>query len=230
MNGHRPDDRSRRGYDRLVVAAASRRRRARHPNPDRASVLKDAEQVFHAGGPCRSNLHDGLPTVSVIVIPNRALSLRILVTSDPSQVMSVGSTRDWLDYLGAFSGVIGAVLAAMAIAYAGFQSVAAKRDLIKERQLGFELGLLAELRREMGVTQLRHISGYVGALIRDPAEETDLPVLRAAIGMKQGPEGVCEMNALLARLAPGSPEAQTLVLRRAIDEVDSAISRRLTGG
>ena len=154
----------------------------------------------------------------------------ILMTNGPSQAMSVDSARDWLDYLAAFSGLIGAVLAAAAIGYARLQSVAAKRDLIKERQLEFELGLLAEMRRQMGVTQLQHISGYVGALIRDQADETDLPVLRAAIGMKQGPEGVRQKDALIAQQKAGSSGAQALILATAIDEVDAAISRRLDGG
>lgn len=138
--------------------------------------------------------------------------------------------RDWLDYLAAFSGLIGAVLAVVAIVYSRSQSVAAKRDLIKERQLEFELGLLAEMRRQMGATQLQHISGYVGALIRDREDEIDLHVLREAIGMKQGTEGVRRMEVLIGGRKAGASDVQSLLLRTAIDEVDAAIIRRLDGG
>ena len=151
----------------------------------------------------------------------------IPATSSLSQANSVEPVRDWLDYLSVFSGVIAALLAAAALAYAGWQTARAKRDLVRERQLEFELGLLAEMRRQMGVTQLQHLSGYVGALIRDPGDETDLPVLRAAIGIKQGPEGVRQKNALIGENRAGSSEAQTLVLKTAIREVEAAISRRL---
>lgn len=151
-----------------------------------------------------------------------------LVTLSPPQPspVPVDPISDWVDYLGVVSGAIGALLAAVAIWYAFRQSAAAKRDLIRERRLEFELGILADLRRQMGVTKLSHISGYVAALVRDPADETDLPLLRSAIGVKPGPRGSELREAVVGGDREGSGEAQSRLLRAAQVEVDEAIQRR----
>lgn len=139
----------------------------------------------------------------------------------------VEPVRDWLDYAAALSGVVGALLAAFAIAYAARSAAQSKHDLIRERRLVFELGLLAEIRRQMGVTQFAHLSGYVGALIRDENDETDLPVLRSAIGTKGGPIGQSLTSSIVGDRPRGSSDAQQLLLARATEEVDEAIHRRL---
>lgn len=135
--------------------------------------------------------------------------------------------RDWLDYAAAISGVVGVLLAAFAVWYASRQSADAKRDLIRERRLEFELGLLAEIRRQMSVTQLAHLSGYVGALIRNADDEQDLPVLRALIGTKSGPKGIELKRSIVGNEPAGSSDVQRRLLDRSIGEVDEAIDRRL---
>jgi hypothetical protein len=134
------------------------------------------------------------------------------------------TSRDLLDYVADFSGLAGALLAAFAIWYASRQSSQSKRDLIRERRLEFELGLLVEIRSQMAITGLAHLSGYVGALIIDPSDETDLPLLRAAIGMKPGPEGERQ---LLALGQQGSPAQQRMRVEKAEAEVDASIQRRI---
>jgi hypothetical protein len=147
-----------------------------------------------------------------------------LLTTEAQQ--SADSARDWLDYAGAFSGLVGALLAAVAIGYAAWQAAQSKRDLIRERRLEFELGLLAEMRRQMSVTQLQHLSGYVGELIVDPADETDIPVLRAALGVKSGPKGTRRRDEL-ANDASGRGDRFSRWLAEAEKEVDAAIQRRI---
>ncbi|MBC9733555.1 hypothetical protein [Nocardioides marmotae] len=139
----------------------------------------------------------------------------------------VDPVNDWVDYLGAFSGIIGAVLAALAIFLALHQSASARRDLIQERRLEFELRLLAEIRDQMSTTGLAHLSGYVGALVPNPSDETDLPLLRASIGVKAGPQGQAAKKALVGGEREGSSEVQSRLLSQAAQEVDDAIQRRL---
>ncbi|MFI6832802.1 hypothetical protein ACIBG5_37205 [Kribbella sp. NPDC050241] len=141
----------------------------------------------------------------------------------------VDPTNDWVDFLGAFSGVIGALLAAAAIWYAFRQSAAAKRDLIRERRLEFELGLLAQLRHQMSITRFGHISGYVGALVRDSANETDLPLIRAVVGIKAGPKGAAIKADIVGDEPAIASEVQERLLARGYKEVDEAIQRRLDG-
>ncbi len=136
------------------------------------------------------------------------------------------SPNDWLDYVSAFSGLLGALLAAAAVGYAAWQAAQTKRDLIRERRLEFEFGLLAEIRHQMSVTQLQHLAGYVGALIVDPADETDIPVLRAAVGVKSGPKGMRRRDEL-AREEGGGGDRFSRWLAEAEGEVDSAIQRRI---
>lgn len=132
--------------------------------------------------------------------------------------------RDLLDYIADFSGLAGALLAALAIWYAAWQSDRSKRDLIRERRLDFELGLLVKIRSQMATMGLAHLSGYVGALIIRPSDETDLPLLRAAIGVKAGPEG---KRLLLALGQGGSLNLQGLRIKEAELEVDASIQRRI---
>jgi hypothetical protein len=162
-----------------------------------------------------------LATKHNVSVTNSATALIPLTPVEP--------VRDWLDYAVGFSGVVGALLAALAIAYAARSAAQSKRDLIRERRLVFELGLLAEIRRQIGFTQFAHLSGYVGALIRDANDETDLPVLRTAIGTKGGPIGHNLTSNIVGDRPRGSSEAQQLLLARATQEVDEAIDRRLEG-
>ncbi len=150
-----------------------------------------------------------------------------LCNSGPAPI-PVAPPRDWLDYVSAFSGVVGALLAGLAIAYAAWQSVQTKRDLTRERRIEFELGLLAEIRRQMSITQFQHLSGYVGALIPDSNDESDLPVLRAIVGTKSGPTGRQKRDQIRDSSRSRSADVQSEWLRAAAVEVDTAIDQRLS--
>ena len=135
--------------------------------------------------------------------------------------------RDWLDYVGAFSGLVGALLAAVAIIYAASQSKAAKQDLVRERRAEFELNLLAEIRRQHSITQFQHLDGYVGALIADPTDESDIPLVRALVGTKSGPVGQQLKDGIHDEAKRDGHDVQDQLSRVAIEEIDSAIQRRL---
>lgn len=139
----------------------------------------------------------------------------------------VDPTTGWLDYVGAFSGLVGALLAALAIWYSFRQAAKAKEDLIRERRFEFELGLLAEIRRQMSTTGFAHLAGYVGALIADARDETDIPLLRAVVGIKAGPRGQRMKEDVIAGEREGFPETQSKLQRVAEQEVDAAIQHRL---
>lgn len=143
------------------------------------------------------------------------------------EACSGGTARDWLDYLSAWSGLIGALLAGAAIAYAAWQSAQAKKDMIRERRLDFELRLLADIRYQMSVTGLQHISGYVGALISEPSDETDVPVLRASLGIKAGPLGKARFGEIRAAARERNEDERAELMPTVTVEVDAAITRRL---
>lgn len=133
---------------------------------------------------------------------------------------------EWLEYVGTFSGVVGALFAGFAIWYAAWVSAQSRRDLIRERRLEFELNILAEIRRQMSITQLQHLAGHVAALIVDPADETDIPVLRAVLNVKSGPVGRQRRDEL-ANGVPGTGDRLSRWLAEAQNEVDAAIQRRI---
>lgn len=140
---------------------------------------------------------------------------------------AASGARDGLDYLSAYSGLAGAMLAGIAIVYAAWQNSKTKRDLIRERRLEFELGLLAEIRRQMSVTQFQHLAGYVGALVTNPSDEADLALLRAAIGVKSGPIGRARRDEVAKDARTRGADRQAEWLLAAAAEVDAAIQRRL---
>jgi len=123
------------------------------------------------------------------------------------------------------NGVIGLVtLAALVVAliqvrHAREEATAARAAVATERRLTFELQLLAQMYDQWGVTGTAHMAGYVNALIRDTADERDIPLLRAATGAKSTKQG----QELLASLRRGT-EAFNAEIRK---ELDMAIERRL---
>ncbi|MFC6712448.1 hypothetical protein [Branchiibius cervicis] len=141
--------------------------------------------------------------------------------------VSEASGHDWLDYLSGFSGLLGVAIAVYAIYYASQQAEQTRRDVIRERRAEFDLGLLVKLRHQMSLTGEQHISGYVDALIRDPADEEDLPITRAVVQRKAGPLGTAEL-AKLKGAAADVWAAKSIYLPRMEREVDEAIQRRLT--
>jgi hypothetical protein len=123
------------------------------------------------------------------------------------------------------NGVIGLVtVAALVVAlvqvrHAREEAAAARVAVATERRLTFELQLLAQMYDQWGVSGSAHLAGYINALIRDPADETDLPLLRAATGVKSTKRG----HVLLAAMQRGT-EAFNAEVR---SELDLAIERRL---
>jgi hypothetical protein len=153
-----------------------------------------------------------------LTVPDQALvAMTIRVSQD----------RDWIDYLSAFSGIAGIVLAITALCYSIWQSNQTKQDAIRERRVEFELGLLAEIRRQMAATGFSHLAGFVGALVVDPSNETDIPMTRAKVGVKATAEGQRMLIDLVNRTKNASALPE-LALQTAMEaEVDAAIQSRL---
>ena len=153
----------------------------------------------------------------------------ILTEVRSSLLLTSTTPRDWLDHVAVWSGFFGALLAAGAIGYAAWQGAQSKKDLILERRLEFELRLLADIRHQMSVSGLQHVAGYVGALVKDPSDETDIPTLRSAIGMKGGSEGARRVQASQRAAAAANTDSHAALLASIAAEVDESIQRRLTG-
>jgi hypothetical protein len=139
----------------------------------------------------------------------------------------------WLDYISAFSGVLGALFAAGAILYASRQTQSARRDLAHERRMDFELGVLAELSEQFATTGTDHLRGHLLSLIREEHDETDLPTLRALLGVRAGEVGKLQLAALKRLAAAEDPQQYSafprsqLVKSMIAREIDDAIVRRL---
>ena len=56
-------------------------------------------------------------------------------------------------------------------------AAAAREEAARERRLQYELGVLAKLSRQHGITGLLHLGGYARSLVRADSPE-DLPLLR----------------------------------------------------
>jgi hypothetical protein len=129
---------------------------------------------------------------------------------------------DWLTYTSVAATVGAAVLALLAILYSGLQARKTQKAMLRERRADFELGLLAEMARQFGITQLQHLSGYVWALIRESSPPQDLPVLRAHFGRYPTQEGQEVRNAI-----PGDAEGNRQLHELVRVEIEAAIERRL---
>ncbi|WP_374459583.1 hypothetical protein [Microbacterium sp.] len=131
--------------------------------------------------------------------------------------------RWWIEV--AVNGTVGLVtLAALVVAliqvdHARREAIAARAAIARERRLSFELQLLAQMYDQWGTSGTAHLAGYINALIRDPLDETDLPLLRAATGTKPTERG----QRLLAKVRRGSDDFKLEVIK----ELDAAIERRL---
>lgn len=100
------------------------------------------------------------------------------------------SLTGWLAWVVAAAVVVSAVLSMLAVRFATReaqrtreQAVAAaaqaREEAARERRLQYELGVLAEMSRQHGITGLLHLGGYVRSLVRADSPEEDLPLLRA---------------------------------------------------
>lgn len=133
---------------------------------------------------------------------------------------------DWLTYSSVGATVGAAVLALVSVVYSGCQARKAQRALLRERRADFELGLLAEMSRQFGITAVDHLHGHLWALIRQGSPPDDLPVLRAHFGRYPTPEGQAQLE---ATRESDRPEQQRAALHAVVRlEIEQAIERRLT--
>ena len=99
------------------------------------------------------------------------------------------SLTGWLASLIAVAVVLSAVLSLAAVRFATReaqrtreQALAAaeeaREEAARERRLQYELGVLAEMSRQHGITGLLHLGGYARSLVRADSPEEDLPLLR----------------------------------------------------
>ena len=106
-------------------------------------------------------------------------------SADAAQVELTG----WLASVIALAVVVCAVLSLLAVRFAtreaqrtreeGLRAAAlAREEAARERRLQYELGVLAEMSRQHGITGLLHLGGYARSLIRADSPEEDLPLLR----------------------------------------------------
>jgi hypothetical protein len=95
----------------------------------------------------------------------------------------------WLAHVLAAAVGVSALLSLLAVRFAtreaqrtreaGLAAAAqAREEAALERRLQYELGVLAEMSRQHGITGLLHLGGYVRSLIRADSPEEDLPLLR----------------------------------------------------
>jgi cell division protein FtsL len=99
------------------------------------------------------------------------------------------SLTGWLASLIVVAVVLSAVLSLMAVRFATREAQRtreealaaaqeAREEAARERRLQYELGVLAEMSRQHGITGLLHLGGYARSLIRADSPEEDLPLLR----------------------------------------------------
>ncbi len=95
----------------------------------------------------------------------------------------------WLVHLIALAVVVSAVLSLLAVRYATREAqrtreeaaaaaAEARGEAARERRLQYELGVLAEMSRQHGITGLQHLGGYARSLVRADSPDEDLPLLR----------------------------------------------------
>ena len=100
-----------------------------------------------------------------------------------------------------------------------------------ERRLQYELGVLAEMSRQHGITGLQHLGGYVRSLVRPDSPDEDLPLLRVLEDVFPTELGARESRAIEDQIegeglaARGTRDSRrTRVVGR---EIEDAIDRRM---
>ena len=140
-----------------------------------------------------------------------------------------------LDYLGAYSGVVGTVLALAAFLYSLAQARKAEAAALQQRQLQFELGLLAEATRQFALTgTYAHIVGYLRALRASSKAPNELLVARAAASVESSPAGETRLAQLRRAAAAAATDnhqarqaAETAVAAAVTQELSETIQARL---
>ncbi|MDP9466708.1 MAG: hypothetical protein M3P31_05655 [Actinomycetota bacterium] len=148
----------------------------------------------------------------------------------------------WLAHVTAVAVVVAAVLSLLAVRYATREAqrtreealaaaAEAREEAARERRLQYELGVLAEMSRQHGITGLLHLGGYARSLIRADSPDEDLPLLRVLedvfpteLGQQKhrAIEEQIEGEGVAARGTRDSRRAR--VVRR---EIEDAIDRRM---
>lgn len=137
-------------------------------------------------------------------------------------MQTVTVRADWLTYATAAATVLAAVLALASIIYSGRQARKAEAALLQERRADFELGLLADMSRQYGITGYNHLQGHLTALVRPSSSDDDLPALRAYFQARPTPAGQAKLDGL--RTSEDGANALRLVVGQ---EIQEAIERRL---
>jgi hypothetical protein len=107
----------------------------------------------------------------------------------PSAAATQVSLTGWLASVIAVAVVLSAVLSLLTVRFATREAQRtreealaaaqqAREEAARERRLQYELGVLAEMSRQHGITGLLHLGGYARSLIRADSPEEDLPLLR----------------------------------------------------
>ena len=106
-----------------------------------------------------------------------------------------------------------------------------REEAARERRLQYELGVLAEMSRQHGITGLQHLGGYARSLIRADSPEDDLPLLRVLEDVFP-----TELGAERSRAIEEQIEGEGLAARGTRDsrrtravgrEIEDAIDRRM---
>lgn len=153
----------------------------------------------------------------------------------PCPVTFTAQTPELLDYLSAYSGVFGTVLALAAFLYSLRQARKSELAGLNQRRTQFELNLLAEISRQLALTRtFPHVAGHLLALRASSHVADELTVLRAATQVDATPAGQAELTGLRNAAQASAPEAhqarqaaETAVLDRVVQELSTAIQSRL---
>ena len=161
--------------------------------------------------------------------------------STPAAAVPVTLTG-WLAHIVAVAVVVSAVLSLLAVRYASREAqrtreegataaAEARAEAAQERRLQYELGVLAEMSRQHGITGLQHLGGYVRSLVRADSPEEDLPLLRVLEDVFPTPLGEQRSRAIEEQVegeglaARGTRDSRrTRVVGR---EIEDAIDRRM---
>ncbi len=153
---------------------------------------------------------------------------------DRGEVPRVRVEPDWLTYLTAFATILAAVLALASIIYSAMQARRAEKALLTARRMEFELTLLAEMSRQLGMTSdPTHLAGSLRALLSATAPDDELPVLRAKTGIQITDGCRARLAQITAAARSGKSDfdargaERSAVVAAVAEEITAAIDRRL---
>jgi len=136
---------------------------------------------------CRLRLLlDSLAARDVLTRPS---GCRTTGAMSPSAAAVQVSLTGWLAYVVALAVVVSMGLSLLAVrfatdeaqrtrAQAAAAAAEARVEAARERRLQYELGVLADMSRQHGITGMQHLGGSIRSLIRADSPDEDLPLLR----------------------------------------------------